>query len=230
MGKLASGLLVTILILSFLIPGIQLGWSGKDGSQPVGASGITYGEAGTSVDLPVSVSAGAQGQSGASSDPDYGVIAKTQVNSSTYNPSKPTNWITSVASNLYFNTTYGSYGWVSQSFDSNRTWGNWVRLTHIDTANPNNYIIGLELMIYDYSTSQWLTPNFIYSTCGNSTPAYWLIDGDTGTSWQHSANELHEVVVGFYSAIQISRVELFVNSYDNRSFWQTAVFHLLRIV
>lgn len=221
MRRLGSGLLVAILILSFLIPGIQLGWSRTNGSQPVGANGTTYVQPGTSVGPPVSVSAESQGQISALSDPDYGVIAKTQVNSSTYNPSKPTNWVTNVASNLYFNTTYGSYGWVNQSFDDNRTWGNWIRLTHIATADPRNWIIGFELMIYDYSTSQWLTPNFIYSTCGNSTPAYWLIDGATGTSWQHSVNELHEVIVGFYSAIQVSKVELFVNSYDNRSFWQT---------
>jgi hypothetical protein len=219
MRRLVSGLLVTLLMLSFLIPGIQFGLGGKDGAQPVGAGGTTYVQAGTSVGPPVSVSAGAQGQSGVLSDADYGVIARTQVNSSTYNPSKPTNWVTNVASNLYFNTT--TYGWVSQSFDSNRTWGNWIRLTHIATADPHNYVMGLELLIYDYSTSQWLTPNFIYSTCGNSTPAYWLIDGATGTSWLHSVNELHEVVVGFYSAIQVSRVELFVMSSDNRSFWQT---------
>jgi hypothetical protein len=225
MRRLVSGFLVALLFLSFLIPGIQLGLSARDVSQPSAASSSNLNQAGSSVVSPTPVNAGVQNQISSPVDPpDYGVIAKTQVNSSTYDTSKPTNWVTGVANNLYFDVPYGSYGWIPQSFDANRTWGNWIRLTNISTADPQNHIIGFELKIYDYNTSRWLTPNLIYSTDGNSTPSYWLIDGNTGTSWTYNVNELHEVVVYFSSVIQVSRIELYVNNLNsatNGSMWQT---------
>src|SRR5271157_2103252 len=219
MRRVVSGFLIMLFLISFVTAGLGLSFSGAGLSQTIGTGTNVSNSSNTAVNSVGSANTNVQDQS--ADPPDYGVIAKAQLNTTTYNPTQPTNYVTSVASNLYFNTTPGSHVWAIQSFNSNRTWGNWVRLTHISGVTSSNFTTGLELKVYDYNSSQWLTPNFIYSTDGNYTPASWLIDGDLGTGWQDNANEFHEVVVGFNSLIQVSGIELYVNAYDTTSFWQT---------
>src|SRR5271157_296301 len=219
MRRVVSGFLIMLFLISFVTAGLGLGFSSGGLSQTIGTGTNVSNSSNTAVNSSGSANTNVQDQS--TDPPDYGIIAKAQLNTTTYNPTQPTNYVTSVASNLYFNTTPGTHVWAIQSFNSNRTWGKWVRLTHISGVTSSNFTTGLELKVYDYNTSQWLTPNFIYSTDGNYTPASWLIDGDLGTGWQDNANEFHEVVVGFNSLIQVSGIELYVNAYDTTSFWQT---------
>jgi hypothetical protein len=112
----------------------------------------------------------------------------------------------------------GVDAWVTKQNASNPLLGRWIKITNI-FAVVGSDIRGYEVDVYNTTSSSWVTPTSIYSSCGGTNQANFT-DDDTDTYWECLETEPHEIVLDMGMDVKTNAIRLWVPDIPFYTDWQ----------
>jgi len=129
--------------------------------------------------------------------------------------------VTEAGTGSYVLTSVFQTGWnvtVRANISANASVGAVSSVT-LDITDPNSVVwlddadmIPTGITCEDTTESVgWVTPDSVYSVCGEGVPASNTIDDNIGTTWEHAVSEKHEIVYDMGRPVNMSEIRIHIS-------------------